>query len=50
MIDYTDGGYIIPFFPPGIDAYGKGVQGIPSITTGDGLPANNWDMKQIWFA
>jgi peptide/nickel transport system substrate-binding protein len=50
MIDYTEGGYIIPFFPPGIDAYAKGVHGIPSIKVGDGLPANNWDMKQIWFA
>ena len=48
MIDYTDGGLIIPLFPPVIDAYAPNVNGdVPSKTGG---PVNLWDFKHLWFS
>lgn len=48
QIDYEQGGLIIPYFPPVVDAYssriGGGVQ--PSRT---GLPFNGFDLKRIWL-
>ena len=47
QIDYDDGGYIIPTFPPVIDGVAKNVSGVgPSKT---GTPLNNYDWRQIWL-
>jgi peptide/nickel transport system substrate-binding protein len=47
MIDYNEGGYIIPYFPPVIDAYRTNVRGaVPGLT---GFSFNNWDLKVLWF-
>ena len=47
-IDFAQGGYIIPFFPPVIDAYRPNVRGtVPGAT---GFSFNNWDLKTLWFA
>jgi peptide/nickel transport system substrate-binding protein len=49
MIDYNEGGYIIPFFPPVIDGYASKVHGLaPTKTTG--LSFNNFDLKSVWLA
>jgi len=46
MIDYNYGGYIIPYFPPVIDGYTKGVGGVkPSLT---GLSLGNYSFQQMW--
>jgi peptide/nickel transport system substrate-binding protein len=46
MIDYTYGGYIIPYFPPVIDGYSKNVGGVvPSLT---GLSLGNYSFQQMW--
>ena len=47
-IDYTDGGYIIPFFPPVIDGYGANVNGL--IPSKGGLSLNAYDFKQLWLS
>lgn len=40
-------GYIIPYFPPTIDGYGKHVRGlVPSKT---GLPLGTFDFKRLWI-
>jgi peptide/nickel transport system substrate-binding protein len=47
VIDYTQGGYIIPFFPPVIDGLGAHVHGfVPSKT---GLSLNNYNFGEIWL-
>jgi peptide/nickel transport system substrate-binding protein len=48
MIDYTEGGYIIPFFLPVIDAYEPGVQGV--VAARSGLSFNNYDFKRMWLS
>jgi peptide/nickel transport system substrate-binding protein len=48
QIDYSAGGYIIPFFPPVIDGYGGNVHGlVPSKT---GLSLNSYDFKRLWLS
>ncbi len=48
QIDYTEGGYIIPYFPPVIDAYATQVQGlVPSKT---GLPLGGFNFKELWLS
>jgi len=47
-IDWTHGGYIIPYFPPVIDGYSPKVQGlVPSKT---GLSLGGYAFKRLWFA
>jgi peptide/nickel transport system substrate-binding protein len=46
-IDYTDGGLIIPFFPPVIDGYGANVHGL--IPSKGGLSLNAYDFKHLWL-
>jgi peptide/nickel transport system substrate-binding protein len=47
MIDYEYGGYIIPYFPPVIDGYGKNVGGVlPSLT---GLSLTNYGFQRFWL-
>jgi peptide/nickel transport system substrate-binding protein len=47
MIDYTYGGYIIPYFPPVIDGYAKNIGGVtPSLT---GLSLSNYGFQRFWF-
>jgi len=48
LIDYTEGGYIIPFFPPVIDGYGANVNGL--IPSKGGLSLNGYDFKQLWLS
>jgi peptide/nickel transport system substrate-binding protein len=48
MIDYTEGGYIIPFFPSVIDGYAPNVNGIVESKTGSSL--NTWDFEHMWLA
>ena len=48
MIDYTEGGYIIPFFPPVIDGYGSNVNGL--VPSKGGLSLNGYDFKQLWLS
>ena len=48
LIDYTDGGYIIPFFPPVIDGYGSNVNGL--VPSKGGLSLNGYDFKQLWLS
>ena len=46
MIDYNEGGYIIPFFPAVIDGYNTNVNGIVESKTGSSF--NNWDFEHMW--
>jgi peptide/nickel transport system substrate-binding protein len=49
VIDYNEGGYIIPFFPPIIDGYASTIHGlVPTITTG--VSFNNYDFRSVWLA
>ena len=48
MIDYNEGGYIIPFFPAVIDGYAPNVNGILQSKTGSSF--NNWDFEHIWLS
>ena len=47
QIDYTDGGYIIPLFPPVIDGVSSQVHGIEPTKTG--APLNNYNWRQVWI-
>jgi peptide/nickel transport system substrate-binding protein len=47
-IDYEQGGYIIPFFPPTIDAYSKRVHGLTEGKTG--VPFNQHNYKKVWLS
>ena len=48
LIDYTEGGLIIPFFPPVIDGYGANVHGL--VPSKGGLSLNAYDFKQLWLS
>jgi peptide/nickel transport system substrate-binding protein len=48
MIDYTEGGYIIPFFYPVIDGYATNVHGL--VPSKAGLSLNNFEFKQVWLS
>ena len=47
QIDYDQGGYIIPLFPPVIDGVSSQVHGVEPTKTG--APLNNYDWRQIWI-
>jgi peptide/nickel transport system substrate-binding protein len=47
-IDYTRGGYIIPYFPPVFDAHSPSLQGVQPAVTGAAL--RNFEMKYFWFS
>lgn len=47
-IDYTQGGYIIPVFPPVIDGYSKRVHGLVKSKTG--LSLNSYQFGDLWLA
>jgi len=47
QIDYSNGGYIIPFFPPVIDGVAANVHGVQATRTG--APLNNYDWRTIWI-
>jgi peptide/nickel transport system substrate-binding protein len=47
-IDYQDGGYIIPFFPPVIDGYGTNVHGL--VPSKGGLSLNGYDFSRVWLS
>jgi peptide/nickel transport system substrate-binding protein len=48
QIEYEQGGYIIPYFPPVIDGHAKNVKGvIPSKT---GASFNSFDFKSMWLS
>jgi peptide/nickel transport system substrate-binding protein len=46
-IEYNSGGYIIPYFPPVIDAYASHVHGVKASRTG--VSFNNWDLQSVWI-
>jgi peptide/nickel transport system substrate-binding protein len=48
MIDYNEGGMIIPFFQSQIDGYLPKVHGIEKSKVG--YPLNNFDLKGLWIA
>jgi len=47
-IDYEQGGYIIPYFSPVIDAHSPKLQGVLPAKTGAAL--RNFEMKDFWFS
>lgn len=47
-IDYNDGGYIIPLFPPVIDGYAPNVQGTVRSKTGSSF--NLADFEHMWLS
>jgi peptide/nickel transport system substrate-binding protein len=47
QIDYSQGGYIIPFFPPVIDGVAADVHGVKPTKTG--APLNNYDWRTVWI-
>jgi peptide/nickel transport system substrate-binding protein len=48
QIEYDEGGYIIPFFPPVIDGYSPRVGGL--VPSKIGLSLNAYDFKNVWLA
>ena len=46
MIDYTQGGWIIPYFPPVIDGFGKDIQGVVPSLYGESL--GNFGFYKMW--
>lgn len=48
VIDHELGGYIIPCFPPTLDAHTDRVGGVA--TSHLGLPFNNFDFKSLWLS
>ncbi len=46
LIDFEEGGYIIPFFLPVISGLGKQIYGDPSSKVG--IDFNNWDFQNMW--
>jgi peptide/nickel transport system substrate-binding protein len=48
QIEYDEGGYIIPFFPPVIDGYGANVGGL--LPSRIGLSLNAYDFKNVWLS
>jgi peptide/nickel transport system substrate-binding protein len=47
MIDYTEGGLIIPFFETVIDGYAKRVHGVQPCASG--ISFNNYDVSRYWL-
>ena len=47
-IEYDEGGYIIPFFPPVIDGFGANVGGL--VPSRIGLSLNAYDFKGVWLS
>lgn len=47
QIDYEQGGYIIPFFPPVIDGYARNVGG--AVKSKCGTSFNGWDFESLWL-
>ena len=48
QIEYAEGGYIIPFFPPVIDGFGANVGGL--VPSRIGLSLNAYDFKGVWLS
>jgi peptide/nickel transport system substrate-binding protein len=48
QIDYTSGGYIIPYFPPTIDGVSKNLNGVNPGRVG--LSFGNYSFKDMWLA
>jgi peptide/nickel transport system substrate-binding protein len=48
QIEYNEGGYIIPFFPPVVDGYGTNVGGL--VPGKSGLSLNAYDFKNVWLS
>jgi peptide/nickel transport system substrate-binding protein len=48
QIEYNEGGYIIPFFPPVVDGYGTNVGGL--VPGKSGLSLNAYDFKGVWLS
>jgi peptide/nickel transport system substrate-binding protein len=48
LIDYDEGGYIIPYFLPAIDGYGPTLGG--AVEDHTGIPFANGDFKNFWLA
>ena len=46
MIDFTKGGYIIPYFPPVIDGFGSDIQGVVPSLYGESL--GNFGFDKMW--
>ncbi|HJW76379.1 MAG TPA: ABC transporter substrate-binding protein, partial [Thermoleophilia bacterium] len=47
-IDYEEGGYIIPYFPPVIDGYSPNVQGL--LTSKTGISLNSYRFLNLWLS
>jgi len=48
QIEYNEGGYIIPFFPPVIDGFGTNVGGL--VPSKSGLSLGAYDFKKVWLS
>ncbi len=48
QIDYDEGGYIIPYFPPVIDAYAANVHGV--VPSKVGASFNGYAFKDLWLS
>jgi peptide/nickel transport system substrate-binding protein len=48
QIEYNEGGYIIPFFPPVIDGFGTNVGGL--VPSKSGLSLGAYDFKNVWLS
>jgi peptide/nickel transport system substrate-binding protein len=48
MIDYTQGGLIVPFFPPVIDGYATNVHGL--VPSKSGISLNSFQFTDLWLA
>ena len=48
LIEYNEGGYIIPFFPPVIDGFATNVGGLAPSKIG--LSLNAYDFKGVWLS
>ena len=48
LIEYNEGGYIIPFFPPVIDGFATNVGGL--VPSKSGLSLNAYDFKGVWLS
>jgi peptide/nickel transport system substrate-binding protein len=48
MIEYNEGGYIIPYFPPVIDGYAPTVHGL--VPGKAGIPLSHFRFKDMWLS
>jgi len=48
QIEYNEGGYIIPFFPPVVDGFAANVGGL--VSSKIGLSLNAYDFKGVWLS